>query len=375
MNAARPVVFGVALAAIAVVASACGDGSPSPALPATTIRGTTTVIEGTVVGEFAEPITLLPRHGDDHLWIAERAGTVRRVAIAADGTLDDGTVVADLTDETTTDVERGLLSIAFSPDGTRLYTSSTDLDGNTVVAARPLTGSPVTAGDPTVLFTAEQPYPNHNGGHLEVTDDGTIWLGLGDGGAADDPENRAQDDSTPLGKLLSIDPTTGTATKVAKGLRNPWRFAFDTDGSIWIADVGQNRYEEIDHVARADLDGANFGWSGYEGSHEHLDGDGRRPADPVMPVYEYDRSAGDCSIIGGFPYHGTELTELDGTFLFTDYCRGAIRALRLGSGTADATAISLGVDVTQPISFGRDTAGEVYVLSDDGTVTRLGHGA
>src|SRR5690606_5321819 len=151
-----------------------------------------------------------------------------------------------------------------------------------------------------VLLSVEQPFPNHNGGHVVVTPDDTLWLGLGDGGSADDPENRAQDPDTLLGKLVRVDTTGGEDHEiVASGLRNPWRFSFDPDGTGWIADVGQNECAAINRISADELPGANFGWSGYEGTEPYLDGDGRRPADPVMPVLTYSHDDGNCSITGG----------------------------------------------------------------------------
>jgi glucose/arabinose dehydrogenase len=362
------------LAALALVA--CGsddDGTDATPVPTASPADDTTpqTITADEAGGFEEPIALVVRPGDDALWLAERPGTVRRVSVASDGTLAPiGEPVLDLTDLTTTESERGLLGLAFDDDGDTLFVSHTDVDGNSDVASYPVAGEAVDVDARRVLFEVDQPYSNHNGGHIAFGPDGRLWLGLGDGGAADDPENRAQDDATPLGKLVAIDLDTGEAEQVAKGLRNPWRFAFDADGGIWIADVGQGQTEEINHVAADDLPGTNFGWSGYEGSTPYLDGEGRRPAEATPPVFEYGRDDGSCSVTGGVVYSGSAFPELDGAFLFADYCAGRVRAVQLGDD-GKATSIDLGVTVANPISFGTDADGEVYVLSQGGEVVRL----
>ncbi len=325
-----------------------------------------------VAGTFEEPIALEVRPGDDHLWLAERAGTVRRVAVAADGSLAaDGDPVLDLTDQTTTEAERGLLDLAFSADGAVLYVSRTNLDGNTRLTAYDLDGDDVDLGSERELLAVDQPYPNHNGGNVVLGPDGAVWFGLGDGGAADDPENRAQDPDTVLGKIVRLAPDGGDPEIVVTGVRNPWRFAFDDDGSLWIGDVGQNAWEEVDHLPADAIDGANLGWSGYEGTHPYLDGDGRRPADAVGPVFEYPHDGGACSITGGFPYRGTVLAGLDGWYLFADYCVGRIRAIHLAADGSFAGEADLGVDVGSPISFAADADGEPLVLSQDGDIVRL----
>jgi len=332
------------------------------------------LVETVVAASVHEPIQLVERPGDDgHLWLAERAGRVRRLAVSDDGnTLTPvGDYALDISDQTTTEAERGLLGMAFSPDGGLLYLSSTDLDGNTEVVSYEMAGAEVETSTRTEVFTQEQPFPNHNGGHILFGPDAQLWLGLGDGGSADDPDNNAQDPGTYLGKLVRIDPQTNDVTIVASGLRNPWRYSFDTDGSLWIGDVGQNAVEEIDRVPEADIDGANLGWSGYEGTEPYLDGDGRRPADAIPPVFEYQHQDGNCSITGGFVYRGEAIPALDGAYLFADYCAGRLRAVRLAEdGTLDQE-LDLGVDVDHPVSFAADAQGEPYVLSQDGNIVRL----
>ena len=223
-----------------------------------------------------------------------------------------------------------------------------------------------------MLLALDQPHPNHNGGNVVRGPDGLLWFGLGDGGAGDDPDNRAQDPDDLLGKILRIDPDGGEPEIVVSGVRNPWRFSFDTDGSLWIADVGQNAIEEVDRLPAGEVEGANLGWSGYEGSEPHLDGGGRRPEDPVMPVFEYSHDNGNCSITGGFVYRGAALAGLQGAYLFADYCAGRVRAVRLGDDGAFAAEYDLGVWLGGPVSFAADVEGEPYGLSGSGAIVALG---
>ncbi|MEO6628402.1 MAG: PQQ-dependent sugar dehydrogenase [Aquihabitans sp.] len=352
--------------------SAPQNAGPTAAGPVGTDNATPKVT-GSPVASLEEPIVLLPRPGDDDLWVGERAGLVRRLRVAADGTMaPDGEPVLDITSQTTTDAERGLLGLAFSKNGDTLYVSHTDPDGNSRVAAYAIEDNAVRAASRKVLFAVDQPYANHNGGNIVLGPDGGLWLGLGDGGAGDDPENRAQNPKTPLGKLIRVATDgSGSYDIIASGLRNPWRYSFDADRSLWIGDVGQNEYEEIDHLAYEDITGANFGWSGYEGAEPYLDGDGRRPTNPVAPLFTYSHDGGNCSITGGFVYRGKAIRALQGAYLFADYCAGNVRAITVTADGSLDHEIDLGLHVDQPISFGTDAAGEAYVLSADGSIVRL----
>ncbi len=336
-------------------------------------------VKATEVAELTEPIALVVRPGDAQLWAAEKAGTVRRLEVEDDGTLDPAPdPVLDLSDETSLDMEQGLLGMAFSTDGATLFVSYTDLDGTSTVAAYDVTedddGTTVDPDTRQVLLTQAQPFSNHNGGHLLVDSDNQLWLGLGDGGSGDDPDNNAQDPDTLLGKLIRVDLSGDEDHEiVALGLRNPWRFDIDPqDQVMWIADVGQNAIEEVNRIALADLDGANFGWSGYEGPEPYLEGDDRRPSDAVAPVFSYhhDDDLGGCSVTGGVVYRGTNLVGLDGAYLVSDYCTGWVQALLVGEDDA-IEAVDLGLHIPSPSSFGTDQDGNVYVLSLEGTVFRL----
>ena len=351
-----------------------GDGSSTSQDTGGSSAATPTV-EATIAATLDQPTDLVPRPGDDHLWVAERAGKVRRLAVSDEGrTLSpEGEPVLDLTGQTTTDSERGLLGIAFSESGDTVFVSYTDPLGDTRLVSYAIEDDVVDVDSRTVLLAVEQPYSNHNGGHVLLGPDGKLWFGLGDGGSGDDPQNRAQDPDTPLGKLLRLDPEGGDPEIVISGIRNPWRFSFDTDGSLWIGDVGQNQWEEVDHLPADEIQGANLGWSALEGTHENsnVDPEGRTGDNPVPPVFEYSHDGGNCSITGGFVYRGTAIASLQGAYLFADYCAGRLRALRLDDDGKLAQEYDLGIDVSAPVSFGADAEGEPYVLSGDGTIVRL----
>ena len=388
--------------ALALTTAACGDGSDSSGPPSSdtqvpsTDNGdsprttgdtepTSTPVEvvATTVLTVDDPIAMVRRPDDDLIWLAERSGLVHTVEAKDDGTLAvAGDPVLDISDRTEASGEQGLLGMVFSADGSELYVSYTNLEGDTRLVAYDVGPPPAHDGplDPdagTVLFELDQPYPNHNGGHVILGPDGLLWFGLGDGGAGDDPDNRAQNPDDLHGKILRFDPSEanddGTVTPevVVDGVRNPWRFAFDEDDSLWIADVGQNEIEEIDRLPADQIDGANLGWSGYEGSKPYLDGEGRRPDDAVMPVFEYTHADNNCSITGGFVYRGTAIDGLQGAYLFADFCVGRLRAVRLDATGGLAAEYDLGIDVAGPVSFAADADGEPYVLASDGSVARI----
>jgi len=376
-----------------VGATACGSGESTSGAPSSTqVPASTTTadggggtdagsgsgtpkVEATTALAADSPTDLVVRPGDDHLWLAERAGKVRRVSVSDDGAklATEGEPVLDLTSQTTTDGERGLLGLAFSADGDVLYVSYTDLDGNTRLVSYAVAGDALDLSSRKVLLAVDQPYANHNGGHVVLGPDGKLWFGLGDGGSGDDPQNHAQDPDSPLGKMLRIDPATGERTTMISGLRNPWRFSFDTDDSLWIGDVGQNAWEEVDHLLADDIEGANLGWSAREGTHDNgnVDPEGRTGTDPIDPVFDYSHDGGNCSITGGFAYHGKAIPALDGAYLYADYCKGDLRALRLGTDGKLAEELDLGIHVDSPVSFAADADGEPYVLSGTGTIQRL----
>jgi glucose/arabinose dehydrogenase len=268
--------------------------------------------------------------------------------------------------------EQGLLSLAFDPDyeSTGLfYVDYTDTNGDTRVVEYHAddTGAPTKTRD---LLFVDQPYANHNGGQLAFGPDGRLYVGMGDGGSGGDPENRAQNLDEQLGKLLSTDPVgAGSWRTEGYGLRNPWRFSFDREtGDLWIGDVGQGEWEEIDHTP-ADSPGLeNYGWDAYEGTHVYEDKDPNPAGSLVMPVYEYSHDEG-CSVTGGYVYRGEAVPAAQGRYFFGDYCSGTVWSLVLEGGKArDVEKVG---KIDQLSAFGLDAAGELYAVSLDGKLYEL----
>ena len=345
------------------------------------------------VAQLDQPVAVVVRPGDPspgRVHVAERSGRVVAVELAT----GRATEVADLTARTKAGGERGLLGLAFSPNGSRLYVHYTDRDGDTNVDELPMTatGKADPAGRRRLLFV-EQPYANHNGGHLATGPDGMLYVGLGDGGSAGDPDGNGQDLGTLLGKLVRIDPrpSAGSAYTVptdnpfvgrpgarpeiwSYGLRNPWRFSFDpATGDLWIGDVGQDRLEKID-VARAVAGAgraANFGWKAFEGSRVF---DRSVPApDAVAPYHEYPHGTGPgegCSITGGVVYRGSALAGLAGAYLFADYCVPGVRAVP-ATGDGPPVEVRLTDGPIEVVAFGVDGSGEPLVASLGGGLYRL----
>ena len=289
--------------------------------------------------------------------------------------------------------EEGLLGLAFDPvyaeNGYFYVYYSASRPRRSVISRFSVSpGNPNRAdpGSELVFLEVEQPYSNHNGGHLVFGPDGMLYVGLGDGGAAGDPQGNGQDTSTLLGSILRIDvsrlddlgayavpednPFAGSGGTArgeiwAYGLRNPWRFSFDREtGMLWAADVGQNLYEEIDIIRR----GLNYGWNVMEGSHcfrqTRCDAEGF-----TMPVAEYGRDGG-CSVTGGHVYRERRMPSLYGAYLYGDYCSGKIWALR-HDGAAVTEHMEIADTGLSISSFGEDASGEVYVLTFEGVIYRF----
>ena len=309
----------------------------------------------------------------DRLYVVEQAGRIRIV--------EGGRVVAkpflDVTSEVVSGGEQGLLSVAFHPDYQEnglLYVDYTDLSGDTrVVEYRALDDR--TAVDPAtrrVVLAIDQPYSNHNGGQLAFGPDGRLWVGMGDGGAGGDPENRAQDLSSLLGKLLTLDVSESSPDPeiAAYGLRNPWRFSFDREtGDLWIGDVGQGEFEEIDRLPRAEVGNlVNFGWDALEGDATYEEKEPNPEGSLVGPVAVYDHGEG-CSVTGGFVYRGGEVPALEGRYVYGDYCSGTIWSIAADGARESVRKESIQVDGLT--SFGEDGRGELYAASSKGTIFRI----
>jgi len=225
-----------------------------------------------------------------------------------------------------------------------------------------------------VVLRVRQPYANHNGGQLQFSPGGRLFVGMGDGGSGGDPQRRAQDSRSRLGKLLrlNVDVSPVKVGVYAKGLRNPWRFSFDrSTGALWIGDVGQNRREEIDYLKPGRPAGANFGWNGYEGArvYDRAVAKKLKKGSLTWPVAQYGRGAG-VSVTGGYVYRGAAIPALRGFYLFADFGSGRVWAKK-GPGGARSALPGVDGQVSQVSSFGQDSAGELYVVSLAGRVYRI----
>lgn len=283
----------------------------------------------------------------------------------------------DIRDRVLSGGEQGLLSMAFSPGyakNHRFYVDYTDKQGNTrVVEFRSRNGVGLASTARQLLFV-KQPYANHNGGQLQFDRNGYLYVGMGDGGAGGDPGDRAQRMNVRLGKLLRINPLRrGARWKiVALGLRNPWRFSFDrANGNLYIADVGQENWEEIDYRPRAQIGKlTNYGWRLYEGRTRYSTTTSLGPGRLVAPVYVYSHAGGNCSVTGGYVYRGSAVPAAVGRYFFGDYCSGDVWSLRIQGGRA--------VDVRQEpfhvgtlTTFGVDTSNELYLATGGGRIYKL----
>lgn len=329
-----------------------------------------------------------PDDGTGRLFVASQAGTIWPVA--ADGNVPADPMI-DLGPFIVSGGERGLLGLALHPDfptDPRAFVNYTDGNGDTIIASLALDPSNPDRFDPgthrQVLFI-DQPYANHNGGGVAFGPDGYLYLALGDGGAGGDPHDNGQRLDTLLGKILRIDvdadgreygiPADNPFADAAGmdeiwhyGLRNPWRFSFDREnGDLWIGDVGQGAWEEID-VARGGEAGLNFGWNRMEGAHCYQD-DGCSQDGLALPVTEYGHDLG-CTVIGGYVYRGEAFPVLGGAYLFADYCSGLIFAIDGETGSLTEPAHVGSVDGNAS-AFGEDSNGELYVTTLDGTIYRV----
>lgn len=322
--------------------------------------------------------------GSGRLFVVEKGGFIR---VIQDGQLLD-TPFLDISDAVSGSYEQGLLGVVFEPTRPeRFYINYTDRKGTTIIARYHVSDNPNVA-DPAsaeLLLSLPQPAGNHNGGHVLFGPDGYLWIGTGDGGAANDRYQNGQNANTLLGAMLRLDVSSETGYTIppdnpfvagggapeiwAIGLRNPWRYSFDrATGDLWIADVGQNEWEEVHKVA-SDLPGLNYGWPILEGSHcfqqPNCTSDGL-----LLPVTEYDHSLG-CSITGGHVYRGNDYPNLQGGYFFGDFCTGLIWAIDANHNTLTEPTLLLESNL-QLSSFGESQTGELYLTSfGDGTLYRL----
>jgi glucose/arabinose dehydrogenase len=329
------------------------------------------------------PVHLTSPPDDDRLFVVEQPGRIR---IIRDGTLL-ATPFLDITAKVGSGGERGLLGLAFHPHFATngfFYVDYTDRDGDTRVERYAVSSDPARADATSakLILAVDQPFSNHNGGLVAFGPDGMLYIGLGDGGGGGDPHDNGQNRATLLGSLLRIDVDRGDPYAIpadnpfrsiagaraeiwAWGLRNPWRFSFDrTAGRLFIADVGQNAWEEVNAVDAA-TGGLNYGWNVMEAAHCYPGGTGCDRSGLVLPILEYSHGDG-CSITGGHVYRGAAIPSIQGHYFYADYCRGWVRSFRLsGDQVVDRTEWPFG-EIGQVLSFGEDATGELYVLASSG---------
>lgn len=349
----------------------------------------------------ASPVAL-SNAGDDRLFVCEQS-TGRVKILDLDGN-DLGTFI-DVGSDISTGGERGLLGVVFHPDYANngyFYLNFTNNSGDTEIVRYT-----VSAGDPNaadansgeVVLTINQPFSNHNAGDMKFGPDGYLYIPMGDGGSAGDPDNYAQNPNDLLGKIVRIDvngddfpgdnernyaipadnPFVGDPGVLdeiwALGMRNPWRFSFDREtGDLWIGDVGQNAYEELNFTPAESTGGENYGWRCYEGFNVYNNGGCGPESDYTMPIFEYNHNTfGWCSIIGGFVYRGAQYPLIEGMYFTTDYCNGAIFGItKNAAGDWQQETVNTQFDGGfGTVAFGEDANGELYVVRNNGNIYRI----
>jgi len=329
------------------------------------------------------PVAMAWRVGDNRAYVAQQTGKVVL--------LSGGQVVAtvlDVSSEISHGNEQGLLGLTFTRDGRKMYVFFTDHVGAAHIVEFTMNGAlPNLATRRRVLGVQHPTYDNHNGGEVTIGRDNMLYIGLGDGGGGGDPFNNAQRLTTLAGKILRIDPRplgsapyrippnnpfatrAGVRREIMMyGLRNPWRFSLDRDtNDMWIGDVGQNAYEEID-IAAAGHRGINYGWNKREGFHPY--NGGAQPPGAHNPLLERPHTAGDCAIVGGYVYRGPVIPYLNGAYVFGDFCTGELRGIVQVRGTLLQTS-DLGLNVSQLTSFGEGPYGGLYAVSRGGTIYKI----
>ena len=356
------------------------------------------VLLAPVPGVFQTPVAMAQHPDSDDLYVVEKTGTIRAVR---DGLVLDPVPVLDLSSEVSTGLEQGLLGLAFAPEGDFLYVNLTDTAGDTHVLEFAFADGAAVQASRREVLTVDQPFANHNGGTLIFGPDGYLYLGLGDGGSGGDPEYNGQSLDTRLGKMLRIDPRPsgeapftvppdnpfapdpddpdkvippGALPEIwAYGLRNPWKFSFDRATSdLWIADVGQGDWEEINFQPGGSTGRENYGWNHVEGTalYPGRPQGATEPEDHVPPIHVYGHDGGSCSVTGGYVYRGEAIPSLQGAYLFSDWCDGRLRYIRHQDGqTGEET--ELGVTVPSISAFAEDHDGELYAISLGGTVFKI----
>ena len=334
--------------------------------------------------QLRSPVALAFMPGRDVGIVGERGGRLRMI----DGERIAARAVVDLSGDTRQEGDTGLLALAYSPAGDWLYVYRTAENYHEVVTAYPVRdGEPDQAGERVILDIAHPRSNQHHGGGFAFGPDGLLYIGTGDGGGLGDPRGNAQDLGTLLGKVLRVEPTPEAAEPYrvpadnpfvdrrgarpeifSLGLRNPFRLSFDSaTGDLWIGDVGQSCWEELNHRPAGQQGGENFGWDHREGTHRF---EGGGPGGFEDPVLNYAHRGGSCAVVAGFTYRGTALRGWEDLFLYTDFCRGRLYGLRLADGDPPEV-VDLGYDVDHPTAVVPGPDGEPWVVSLDGPVYRV----
>ena len=345
------------------VGSAQSDTTTTPAAPSRTSLSLRPYVTG-----LDSPLHVAaPRGERGRIYVVEQPG---RIVVVENGAVREQPFL-DIRPLVRSGGEQGLLSVAFHPgyaSNRRFYVNYTDRNGDTNVVEYRSNGTTALPNTARRLLFVRQPYANHNGGQLAFGPDGRMWVGMGDGGSGGDPENRAQNMRSLLGKLLSINVATKGVRIEALGVRNPWRFSFDRrTGDLWVGDVGQNAWEEIDFLPRRSPGLENFGWDAYEG-RARFESKPISRGRLIRPIAVYGRNDG-CSVTGGFVYRGTAVPAAAGRYFYGDFCSGIVWSLKRGSRPLVRRE---SFRVPSLASFGEDAAGELYAVSLSGTVYRLG---
>ncbi len=337
------------------------------------------------------PVYITAPAGDNRLFVIDRHGRIQVVI----NNVVQGSPLLDISNRVSTDGERGLLSMAFDPqfaDNGFFYVFFTDPNGNIAIERLRMSTTTANQADPAsalrIITIAHPTHNNHNGGQLAFGPDGMLYFGTGDGGGSGDPNNNAQNLRSLLGKILRLDVrnantgqpyaippnnpfadnNAGRAEIWAYGLRNPWRFSFDAPtAQLYITDVGQNRREEI-NVAPTEAAGLNYGWVITEGNLCYISADCNKSG-LTLPTFDYDHGSNDengCSIIGGMVYRGSALTGLEGSYLYSDFCKGFLHSLVVTEGKPGTPTVWTIPEIGQVSSFGMDGAGEPYLIASSG---------
>lgn len=352
-------------------------------LPAAADPNVPTLRLSPVATGLSKPVNMATRPGDDTLYIVEGTGRIRAVR----GGVVDPQPVLDISSSVSGGLEQGLLGLAFDPASPdHFYIHYTDTAGTSRIVEYQMDGATADTSTRRELLAVAQPFANHNCGTLRFGPDGYLYICMGDGGSSGDPGNRAQNLQQLLGKMLRIDPRGGSPYGIpadnpfvndpnardeiwAYGLRNPWGFSFDrATGDMWIGDVGQNLWEEIDFQPASSTGGENYGWPLMEGTHPY--NNRQEPANHTPPIFDYPHGLG-CSITGGFVYRGDDIEGAQGQYIFGDYCGSRVWTLGTVEGEILPVPLETGAVAAQMTNFGEDNDGELYVMDLAGNVFKI----